>query len=201
MPNLPATWRSTPIPLAALADSPGESKLQVMVMYWSGSCSHTAVRILTAERPTLFWDPGGSYGKPDNRLPSYIRPAKVTRQDDLITENAPDLETYFTFRRALGNTGVEVFEWILSKEQAERLHDILLSGSRSGRRAEFRSKAAPMFCSNAASRFLHLFAGDVLDVPQKYFFPHRLARLLYSQSPDRVLLYQPANQTLLHARP
>lgn len=201
MPNLPATWRSTPVPLETLADLPDESKLQVLVMYWPGSCSHTAVRLLTAERPVLFWDPGGSYGKPDSRLPSHTRPARVTRHADLITGNAPDLETYFTFRRALGNTGVEIFEWILSTEQAEKLHDILLSGSRSGRRAEFRSKAPPMFCSRAASQFLHRFAADILDVPQKYFFPHRLARVLYSQSPDRVLLYQPANRTLLHAEP
>jgi len=160
-------------------------------MYWKGSCSHTAVRLLSPRNPVLFWDPGGSYGKPDRRLPSFQVPADVERHFDLILEDAPDLETYFDSRRALGNLAVEVFEWRISDEQGQRLHDTLVAGAAQDRsKGAFKTQTAPMYCSDAASRFLRGSANDILEIPKDFFFPHRLSRVLYTQSPERVVIYR-----------
>jgi len=47
----------------------------------------------------------------------------------------------------------------------------------------------------AVSDFLHRFAGKTLTVPKSFFFPEHLARVLYTQSPKRVLAFRRGRQT------
>jgi hypothetical protein len=51
------------------------------------------------------------------------------------------------------------------------------------------------FCCVALSDFLHRFAGKIMTVPKSLFFPHDLARVLYTQSPKRVLAFRRGKQT------
>jgi hypothetical protein len=51
------------------------------------------------------------------------------------------------------------------------------------------------FCTVAVSDFLHRFAGKTLTVPKSFFLPEHLARVLYTQSPKRVLAFRRSKQT------
>jgi hypothetical protein len=52
------------------------------------------------------------------------------------------------------------------------------------------------FCCVALSDFLHRFATKIMTVRKSYFFPHDLARVLYTQSPKRVLAFRRGKQLI-----
>jgi hypothetical protein len=155
--------------------------------------NHTALRLESPGRPVVFWDPGGGYG---------TGPGEDVRRDDLIIVNPPDLETYLPFRWENHDAVVEIFEWDLEPGYALELHGILMQGTdKSHPRGKFTTESNGLFCSLAVSGFLNRFATPIMNVPQKYFLPHKLARVLYTQSPDRVLVFRRNKLPMVYVPP
>lgn len=190
----PRTWEPAPIDMHALADPPGRPLLQVIIVYGDFSGHHTALRLVSPDRPVVFWDPGGSYG---NTFPEDVR------TKDLITIDPPDLETYLQ-RHIWNRTSVEVevFEWDLEPEHAGELYEVLVHGTGKDHPAgRFTTTGAGLLCTYKVSDFLHRFAGETMRVPKPVFRPHNLARLLYTQSPRRVLSFRRGTQAVYDPAP
>jgi hypothetical protein len=191
-PYRPNTWVNTPIDMKSVADNPNHSLLQVILVYGPWWCHHSALRLVCPDRPVLFWDPGGSYGTAE--------PMDV-RSKDLIRINPPDLETYLQFTWHDSSVEVEVFEWDLTLDQARELYDVLLNGTDKHHPAgKFSTTTMGGFCCVALSDFLHRFAKETMNVPKSFFFPHDLARVLYTQSPRRVLAFRRGRQVVFVPR-
>jgi hypothetical protein len=192
-PYRPTSWVKTPVSMESTVDIPDQSLLQVIIVYGTAWCHHTALRLVCPDRPVLFWDPGGSYGVSD---------ARDVRSNDLIRIDPPDLETYLKFVWRHSSIEVEVFEWDLPPEQAHDLHDVLLHGTDKNHPAgRFTTTTFGFFCSEAVSDFLHRFAAKIITVPKSFFLPHDLARVLYTQSPKRVLAFRRGNKQMVYTRP
>jgi hypothetical protein len=111
--------------------------------------------------------------------------------------NPPDLETYLQHIWHFSSVEVEVFEWDLKPEYARELYNVLLNGTGKNHPAgRFTTTTIGMFCTVSVSDFLHRFAGNILTVPKSFFFPHNLARVLYTQSPKRVLAFRRTKQIM-----
>lgn len=181
-PYRPSSWIGTPIEMKSIADSPNQPLLQVIIVYGPAWSHHTALRLVCPDRPVLFWDPGGSYG---------ISNSEDLRSKDLIRVNPPDLEMYLQFAWKHSSKEVEVFEWDLIPARALELYDVLLHGTEKDHPAgRFTTPTIGLFCSAAVSDFLHRFATKEMNVPKSFFFPEDLARVLYTQSPKRVLAFR-----------
>jgi hypothetical protein len=184
----PNSWVHTPIDMKSVADPPNQSLLQVIIVYGPAWDHHSALRLVCPGRPVLFWDPGGGYG---------IDLPEVVRSKDLIKVNPPDLQTYIQHIWHFSSIEVEIFEWDLKPEHAHELYDVLLIGSDKNHSAgRFTTSTIGLFCTVAVSNFLHRFAGKTMTVPKTFFFPHSLARVLYTQSPKRVLAFRRHKQTV-----
>jgi hypothetical protein len=97
---------------------------------------------------------------------------------------------------------VEVFEWDLTPTRAFELYDVLLHGTAKDHPAgRFTTFTMGLFCSVAVSDFLHRFATKEMHVPKSFFFPEDLARVLYTQSPKRVLAFRRGNKQMVYTRP
>jgi hypothetical protein len=187
-PYQPNSWLSSPIDLKSITDNPNQPLLQVIIVYGPAWDHHSALRLVCPGRPVLFWDPGGSYG---TTLPGDVR------SKDLIMVNPPDLETYLQHIWHFSSVEVEVFEWDLKPEYARELYNVLLNGTGKNHPAgRFTTTTIGMFCTVSVSDFLHRFAGNILTVPKSFFFPHNLARVLYTQSPKRVLAFRRTKQIM-----
>ena len=185
----PNTWDHTPIDKQSTRDLPGQSLLQVIIVYGNLWSNHSALRLVCLDRPVVFWDPGGSYG---NNFPEEIR------FKDLIKVNPPDLEMYLQ-EHIWNHTSVEVevFEWDLQQEYAHELYDVLVNGTDKHHPAgRFTTSTLGMFCTVKVSDFLHRFAGKTISVPKRFLLPHNLAKVLYTQSPKRVLSFRRDRQTV-----
>lgn len=191
-PYRPTDWVNHRIDLEFVADPPRQSILQVIIVYGDLWSHHTALRLVHPGRPVLFWDPGGGYGVD---LPEDVR------SKDLIRINPPDLETYLQHLWQHSSREVEVFEWDLKPEEARDLYDVLLNGTDKNHPAgRFTTSTMGLFCAVAVSDFLHRFAGKTLTVPKSFFLPENLARVLYTQSPKRVLAFRRHRQ-IMYAPP
>src|SRR4030042_6105256 len=185
-PYRPSNWANSPIDLKSIADPLDQPLLQVIIVYGPAWCHHSALRLVCPDRPVLFWDPGGSYG---------IFHQEDIRSRDLIIISPPDLETYLQFTWIYSSVEVEVFEWDLTTEHAREMYDILLKGTDKNHPAgRFTTPTMGGFCSVALSDFLHRFAAKTMTVPKSFFFPHDLARVLYTQSPKRVFAFRRGKQ-------
>lgn len=181
-PYRPSSWPNTPFDMKSVADNPNQPLLQVILVYGPWWCHHSALRLVCPDRSVLFWDPGGSYGTPEQT---------EVRSKDVIRINPPDLEAYLRFTWDYSSVEVEVFEWDLTLDQAHELYDVLLNGTDKNYPAgKFSTTTMGGFCCVALSDFLHRFAKKTMDVPKSFFFPHDLARVLYTQSPRRVLAFR-----------
>lgn len=181
-PYRPTDWVKSPIDLKSVADPPDQPLLQVIIVYGPAWDHHSALRLVYPGQPVLFWDPGGSYG---TTLPEDVR------SKDLIMVNPPDLEMYLQHVWHFSSVEVEVFEWDLKPEDALELYNVLLNGTDKNHPAGgFTTTTMGLFCTVAVSDFLHRFAGKTMTVPKSFFFPHYLARVLYTQSPKRVLAFR-----------
>ena len=86
---------------------------------------------------------------------------------------------------------MKVFEWDLDPPEAGRLHEALRTGSKfSEDPDDFHTATAGGFCCIAVSEYLRRFGTPRIDVSSRYFWPHKLAQHLWSQSPDRVRVYE-----------
>jgi hypothetical protein len=187
-PFRPDSWVHTPIDMKSVADPPDQPLLQVIIVYGPAWDHHSALRLVCPGRPVLFWDPGGSYG-------TFHQ--EDIRSKDLIRISPPDLEAYLEFTWNYSSVEVEVFEWDLTLEHAHELYDVLFNGTDKNHPAgRFTTTTMGGFCCVALSDFLHRFAGKTMTVPKSFFFPHDLARVLYTQSPKHVLAFRRGKQIL-----
>jgi hypothetical protein len=185
-PYRPSSWPNTLVDMKSVADNPNHPLLQVILVYGPWWCHHSALRLVCPDRSVLFWDPGGSYSTPEQT---------EVRSMDVIRVNPPDLEAYLRFAWDYSSVEVEVFEWDLTLDQAHELYDVLLNGTDKHHPAgKFSTTTMGGFCCIALSDFLHRFAGKTMNVPKSFFFPHDLARVLYTQSPRRVLAFRRGKQ-------
>jgi hypothetical protein len=184
----PTNWDYARVDLKAVADIPNQPLLQVIIVYGPWWGHHSALRLVCSDRPVLFWDPGGSYG-------AFHK--EDIRSKDLIVKDPPGLEEYLQFSWNYNNVEVEVFEWDLETEYAHELYDVLFNGTdRNHPAGRFKTATMGGFCCVALSDFLHRFATKIMTVPKSYFFPHNLARVLYTQSPKRVLAFRRGKQVI-----
>jgi len=188
-PYRPNNWVNNRIDLKSVADPPDQPLLQVIIVYGPWWDHHSALRLVCPGRPVLFWDPGGSYG---TTFPEDVR------SKDLIRINPPDLETYLRHVWNFSSVEVEVFEWDLKPEHANELYDVLDNGTDKNHPAgRFSTTTMGGFCCVALSDFLHRFATKTMTVPRSFFFPYNLARVLYTQSPKRILAFRRGKQVML----
>jgi hypothetical protein len=184
----PDNWVNNRIDLKSVADNPNQPLLQVIIVYGPWWCHHSALRLVSPGQPVLFWDPGGAYG-------THL--SLDVRSKDLIRINPPDLETYLQFGWRYSSVEVEVFEWDVSSEDAHELYNILINGTDKTHPAgKFTTMTIGGFCSVNLSDFLHRFASKIMIVPKSFFLPHNLARVLYTQSPKRVLVFRRDKQIM-----
>ena len=181
-PMLPGSWNANECDPKSLDDKPGQAKLHVMVMYHKNSCKHTALRLFCPSKGPLFWDPAGAF--------ATKRYMDAKRTDDVMSEKVPTLNQYMDWRKAINTHAVEIFEFNLTDSEAEELYTILHYGTkRSHPKGRFSTKAIGLTCGLSVARFLHRFAEDIVEV-DTVFFPHNLAKQLYKENPDRVVVYR-----------
>ena len=204
-PSLPATWvKHSDYVQTITTTTTHQAKLQVFVAYSGMASSHSALRLVASNGQAIFWDPAGDYGQfDDDWYDQYGHQFEnVNRVNDLIIDNAPDMKTIIRWRWTIDDTSVEVFEWDLSKTQAQKLREVLLNGTGDDHPAgSFSSWTPPFFCTMATSDFLSRFASPMIQLPKRYFFPHNLAKALYSQSPSRVRVFTWDGKKAIYAPP
>lgn len=177
-PFLPENTKTTQSYKALPENTNNSPALQVFIMYGDVQCNHVALRLHVTEEKSIFWDPAGGYGKDGSK--------KVVKRRDVISKKAPDLNDYLLFRTEIPTTALELFEWQIDMEKAERLYNALLKGTdKSHPAGKFDTLGIGLFCGAHISDFLSRFAGDIMAV-KKVFYPHELAKQLYKQSPDRI---------------
>lgn len=153
--------------------------LQILIMYSPNICSHAALRLQAPDRPPLFWDPAGGYGREGSRTSA--------RSNDIL-EIPPTLNQYLQFRTEIPTDTAEIFEWYISKKDMDGIYTILSTGTGPEHpQGDFSTQGTGFFCASHISDFLNRFGGDIIQVEQN-FFPHNLARQLYEQDPGRVIL-------------
>lgn len=183
--TMPEHWRAQPVASPSVFDAPKNSaKLQILCAYGGLMDNHAALLLTAPDRPRLFWDPGGQFG--------YASPPGVQRQRCLIAVDAPCLTAYLQWRQREPDVWVEVFEWNLTPEVAQRLHQILIDGSERNGPDQWDSNAMGTQCSVAISRYLQRFARDVTPIDRTYRLPTHLSRWIKAHCPpDRVLAFRP----------
>ena len=179
---MPDDWPHQMADAEMLSVEPRAPRLQVIIAYYTLWPNHVALRLVASERPVIFWDPGGGYGRnsPHHR-----------RIHDLIIDGAPDIATYLPFRWAHNDELIEIFEWRLSDAEAWRMHHVLLAGAEidPDPQIDFSTDAPAFFCAAAVSEFLQRYGAPTLHVTETTILPARLSRDLYQQKPDRVLVF------------
>ncbi len=198
-PHLPATWIKQ-LPIVQTTTQPiHQARLQVFV-----TDTHTALRLESADKPVIFWDPGGEYGLSDYDWGAQYEPLPegIKRDNDLIVSNPPDLTTFVNWRWIVEDGTVEVFEWDLPGSQAQRLRHVLLHGADDTHPAgSFSTWTFPLFCSIATSDFLRRFVSPTIQLSEAYLFPENLAKALYAQSPSRVRVFTIDGQKVVYVPP
>ncbi len=179
----PQGWTGSPYIDEAEYSLNDSGKLQVFICYGVIFSNHTALRLETPERPTLMWDPGGTFKQDD---PEYAR------KYDVLTRNAPSVEQWWYYRGKMCNEPtMHMYEWSIDAEQADRLRTILLTRyDPLDETQEFWPDANGLACCRRVSQFLMRFADGRPDVNEIYFWPHKLGEHLWTQHPDRVVIFK-----------
>ena len=191
-PYLPETWIQPVKHLHTVETIASHSRLQVFIAYSGVGSSHSALRLVTSYGSVIFWDPAGDYGRFDNDWHAQygLYSQDLQRENDLILNHPPNEETFIRWRWTLDDTSVEMFEWDLSTSPSKKIEGVLRHGTVDDHPAgSFSTWTAPMFCTMATSDFLRRFANPMIQLSERYFFPHNLAQALYTQSPSRVHVF------------
>jgi hypothetical protein len=181
----PAGWVGKPIGAdrdTADKDA-GQATLQVFICYGKVFSNHSALRLTAPGKPTLMWDPGGTFLQYD---------LTKARRHDVITRNAPTVNEWWRYRRdGCLEPVMEVFQWSLDTPQARRLHAVLTDYQDPANPTEtFEPDGGGLQCSKKVSEYLMRFAGDRPRVQTQWFWPHKLAERLWTQSPDHVWVFR-----------
>lgn len=204
-PMLPKTWNANECNAKSLEDNDKQAKLQVMVMYNKGPCSHVALRLYSKRRGPIFWDPAGGFANEQDNFDNEqgnennedhelsinnSGNADSIRQDDIIIKSVPSINEYLAWRKFINTHAAEIFEFNISEDYAENLWTILRNGTkRSHPKGKFHTDAIGGTCGLSIAKFLHRFADDIIKV-KSVLYPHNLAKQLYNQNPDRVIIYR-----------
>ena len=206
-PMLPRTWSANECNSKSLEDNDKQAKLHVMVMYNEGPCSHVALRLYCQDKGPIFWDPAGgfaneqgNYGMNQGNVDNEDEDQELSinnsstvnsiRFNDVTTKKAPSINEYLAWRKTIKTHAAEIFEFNISEAEAENLWDILRNGTtRSHPKGKFHTNAIGGTCGLSIAKFLHRFAEDIIKV-NSAFYPHNLAKQLYKQNPDRVIIYR-----------
>jgi len=159
------------------------AQLQVFICYGKVLSNHTALRLSAPGKEALMWDPGGTYKQYD---PSYAR------RHDVLTKNSVTVNQWWRYRRdGCYEPIMEVFQWSLAPDLAQRLRAILLERQDPDDPGQtFEPDAGGLQCSKRVSEFLMRFADGRPVVDKKYFWPHELGEHLWTQQPDRVMVFR-----------
>lgn len=170
------------------------ARMQVFICYGWMTSNHACMRIDGPGKKALYWDPGGGYGQHDEEIP--------TKYDLLLDEHALTMEQLWDYRSVGCNEpAMLMFEWPLTQSQANDMRDALVQGHRKdGKGGEFNSDVPGGFCSMAVSSFLKTFASEQTPLPRRWFWPHNLAKRLWTYDPERVLLYQRNKPTVVYVK-
>ncbi len=182
---MPEHWRAQPVKSASVFDAPeGSAKLQILCAYGGLMDNHAALLLTAPGRARVFWDPGGQYG--------HYTPEGVRRKRCVVAVDAPCLTDYLKWRQRESDVWVEVFEWDLRPETAQRLHRVLLDGSERNGPDRWDSNAVGTQCSVAISKYLRRFAREVTPIDRTCRLPTHLSRWIKENCPpDRVLAFRP----------
>lgn len=174
------------------AKHPG--RLQIIICYGSLFSDHTALRLVSRNHDTDFWDPAGSYG---------VRTDSVVRQRDVLIEGTPDLRSYWQWRQSpCHNEALEIFEWEVPEGIDSEFHQLIREGlPDDDPHGPFSTYSHGMMCCISVSGFLRRFGGDLLDVPRTLFWPHELAAQLRTQHPDAVIILRAGENRVEIGRP
>lgn len=154
-------------------------RMQVILCFGLVLDNHSVLRLECPGREPLFWDPGGIYGEGDER---------VGRRLDVLRHGAPTAEQWWEFRRdGFAEYFHLVYEWELSRASAEAKYAALTPDSVPS--GTFNPDAGGGACCRALCRFLQLHAADEMTVPRIWTFPHKLGEHLWTQRPDRVIVF------------
>ena len=196
-PMLPDTWNENECNSRSLEDDFQQATLHVMVMY-NGPCTHVALRLYCKKEGAIFWDPAGGfandkvYVNPENQEFNFDgsgNPDSI-RLNDVIIKSVPSINQYLVWRKFIDTHAAEIFEFIIPQDEAEELWTILRNGTkRSHPKGAFHTKAVGGTCGLSIAKFLHRFADDIVEV-KTVFYPHNLAKQLYKQNPERVIIYR-----------
>jgi hypothetical protein len=169
------------------------AQLQIFICYGKVLSNHTALRLTTPHKPTLMWDPGGTFLQYD--------PTRA-RRHDVITQNAPTIDQWWQYRRdGCREPIMELFQWSITPDQANRLHAILLNHRDPNDPTQsFEPDAGGLQCSTKVSEFLIRFANDKPTITQKQFWPHKLAEQLWTQNPDSVTVFRSDGNNQVYRR-
>ncbi len=188
-PYLSDNWTKQSSEIQGSTRDSATPRLQVFITYSGLISSHTALRLVDFNGQVIFWDPAGGYGRFDDDWRAQYGDLLQTteRSQDLIVTNPPDVSMFTTWRWTIHDTKVEIFEWDLSRSQATYLRNALLNGTNKDYKIQgFSTLTYPLFCTMATSDFLRQFGSPIIRLPKQYFFPHNLAKALYSQSPSNI---------------
>ncbi len=198
VPMLPKAWYGNECDAKSLDDDTEQAKLHIFIMYRGMICSHVALRVYCPSKGSLFWDPAGGFGIPDNYVDPPLQDSHFdiladlssVRENDVIIKRAPSINQYLAWRKYIQTSGVEIFEFNLSDDDAEKLWMILRYGTnRSHPKGAFHTNTFGGMCGSVVAKFLHRFAEDIVNV-NTVLYPHNLSKQLYKEYPDRVIVYQ-----------
>ncbi len=197
VPKLPKTWYGNECDTKSLEDDAEQAKLHIFIMYSGMICSHVAVRVCCQSKGPIFWDPAGGFGRHDDEDPTlqnshFDIPAELgsVRKKDMIVEGVPSINQYLAWRKQIQTSGVEIFEFNLSDDDAEKFWTIIRYGTnRSHPKGAFHTNALGGTCGLVVAKFLHRFADNIVKV-DTVLYPHNLSKQLYNGNPDRVIVYR-----------
>lgn len=158
--------------------------MQVFICYGWMTSNHACMRLEGPGKQSLYWDPGGGYGQNDPNIP--------TKHDLLLDDDALTVEQLWDYRaNGCNEPAMLMFEWNLTQEQARTRRHILIHGqTKNDPQGSFDSDAPGGFCSMAVSSYLRRFSSDNISLGRRWFWPHNLAKQLWRNKPDRVLLFE-----------
>jgi len=208
-PKVPDHWQGKELEGQVNLNDIETPRLQIIVMSADWVCNHAALRLISPGMPVIFWDPGGGLGDSDESSEYFSDKGNdgkrlfIKRSFDLVYTAPEDLVRYIDYRwQATSDELIEIFEFNLTAKDAIKLNKKLLSGeNNSHQQGQFSTDAVPLMCSVATSEFLQAFMTHRIAIPASYFFPHNLSSQLYSQKPDRVLIFQRGKKPVYYQFP
>ena len=196
-PMLPESWNANECNSKSLEDDFQQAKLHIMVMY-NGPCAHVALRLYCKKEGAILWDPAGGFARdqvyvnPEDREFNFddsSNPNSI-RRNDVIVKSVPSINQYLVWRKFIDTHAAEIFEFNILQDKTEELWTILRNGTKhSHPKGAFHTNAIGGTCGLSIAKFLHRFADDIIKV-NTVLFPHNLAKQLYKQNPDRVIIYR-----------